>query len=383
MFSNDNFVTGNSREIKYCTRCVTPNSRPRILFDEHGVCNACLNAEKKVHDIDWNARREEFLTYVNKYKGTNSQYDCIVPWSGGKDSSSIAYKLKFEFGLNPLLVTYSPVIPNEVGAINREAFIQLGFDQYFFRPNQKVHRKLAKRFFIERGNPKVAWDAGINIIPVTLATKLNIPLIFYAEHGETEYGGRILNKESQKIRNFTEVIEHQVGDDPRNWVDGDITEKDLTPYVYPDLAEVEKANVMAMYFAYFFKWSMYENYLYIKDKFNFALHAKGRTPGTFTNFDSLDDKMDDLYYYMQYVKFGFGRCIRDTSRFIMNGHMTRSEALELCKKYDGEFPEDNLDVVLEYLDLNRKEFEEIVDMHRNQELWERKSGKWELKFPLV
>jgi hypothetical protein len=149
-----------------------PDSRPRIVFNHDGICNACINAENK-KNIDWSKRKSEFEDIIENIKeqrkNNKTGYDCIVPWSGGKDSTSIALKLKFEFNLNPLLVTFSPLIQNEIGRKNREELIRMGFDNYFFMPNQKIAKYLSKRFFIERGNPKVAWDAGINSVPVRLA----------------------------------------------------------------------------------------------------------------------------------------------------------------------------------------------------------------------
>ena len=372
---------GRGRGVRYCRRCLMPDTRPRIVFDTDGVCNACLNADAK-DLIDWSARREEFQRLVAPYRSKDGRWDCVVPWSGGKDSSSIAWKLKFELGLNPLLVTFAPLVPNEIGMRNREAMIQAGFDHIYFRPNQKVHRHLSRRFFIERGNMKVAWDAGVNAVPVQVAVHYRIPLVFYAEHGESEYGGRVLSEESKKIRNLTEVIEHQVGDDPRNWVDDHVNEADLNPYLYPDAAEAAAVGVRAFYFAYFFRWSMFENYEFLRSKIPFATHPGGRTPGTFTDFDSLDDKSDDLYYYMQYIKFGFGRAVRDGSRLIQNGHMTRPQALELARRYDGEFPEEHFTAMLEYLSMSREEFLSTVDRHRNLELWARDRDGWRLRHPL-
>lgn len=377
----NNEIAKGGRQINYCKTCLMPNSRPRIVFNKEGICNACVNAQNKPL-IDWEAREKEFFNIIDKFTSKGALYDCIVPWSGGKDSSTIAHKLKYKFGLNPLLVTCSPMLSTEVGDHNREELIKQGFDHYFFRPNQKIHRILARRFFIERGNPKVAWDAGVNTIPVQAAVKFKIPLIFYAEHGESEYGGKVLKENSNMISDFTEVLEHQIGDDPRNWITDEISEKDLAPYLYPSIEDVEKINVKALYFAYFFKWSMFENYNYIKEKYDFRTHPKGRTIGTFTNFDSLDDKFDNLYYYMQYIKFGFGRCIRDASRFIQNKHMTYEEGLNYAKKYDGEFPVEYLDDVLEYLDLTYDEFIQVVDKHRNNEIWKFENGKWKLRFPL-
>lgn len=377
--------------IQICSKCVTPSSRPRVRFDENGICNACKNSEKK-KQIDWKKRKEEFFEVIEKIKfikkKKKNDYDCIVPWSGGKDSTYIALRLKEEFGLNPLLVTNSPLIINDIGVFNRELLIERGFDNIFVRPNQKVAKMLAKRFFIERGNPKIAWDAGVNVVPVKLALKLDIPFIFYAEHGETEYGGLVLHENSSKLRDYEEVIEHQIGDFPENWVNDNINLEDLSFYIYPTQEELFKKKINSYYFAYFFKWSMADNYEYVKDKIpKFKINENGRTLGTFTNFDSLDDKIDDLYYYMQFIKFGFGRAIRDASRFIQNDKISRNEAIEIVKKYDGEFPKRSLNEVLKYLDIDESSFREIIDKHRNNEIWKKNNNNdwlksWELKIKL-
>ena len=169
----------------------------------------------------------------------------------------------------------------------------MGFDSVFVKPNQRVSKLLAKRFFIERGNPKVAWDAGVNSAPLTIALNYKIPFVFYAEHGESEYGGLVLDEESQKKRNIREVIEHQIGDFPQNWVSENITEDDLATFIYPNENDLKEINITAYYFSYFFKWSMFENFNYVKKQMpNFKTHPDKRTKGTFTDFDSLDDKID-------------------------------------------------------------------------------------------
>jgi N-acetyl sugar amidotransferase len=357
-----------------------PDTRPRIVFDSEGVCNACRNAEAKAV-VDWKEREREFLDYVERYRAKDGPYDCIVPWSGGKDSSAIAWRLKFDFGLNPLLVTFSPLIPNDIAVHNREEMLKLGFDHLMVRPNQKVARRLAHRFMTERGNPKVAWDAGVNAVPLQVAVKYKIPLVFYAEHGESEYGGRVLSKESTKVRNLAEVLENQIGDDPHNWEDEEISERDLAPYLYPAVDVVEQVGARALYFAYFFRWSILENYEFIRTKIDFKTDPKGRTDGTFTDFDSLDDKIDNLYYYLQFIKFGFGRATRDASRQIQNGQMTRSEGLEIVREYDDEFPSTNLQANLDYLGMTETQLTEIVDLHRNPEIWTFEGNQWKLRFP--
>jgi N-acetyl sugar amidotransferase len=368
--------------IKFCKNCFTPNTRPRVVFSSQDICNACLNSKHK-KKVNWKERENKFhkiiLNIKKDSKKNKRAYDCIVPWSGGKDSSSIALKLKYNFGLNPLLVTFSPLIINEIGVYNREELLKKGFDSIFFRPNQDIARILSKRFFIERGNPKVAWDAGINSIPVQVAIAHKIPYIFYAEHGESEYGGLVLSEKSKKLRDVKEVIEHQIGDYPENWVSKTVLKSNLAPYIYPDEIILKKNKILSYYFSYFFKWSMYENYNYVKKILpNFKENPNGRTEGTFTDFDSLDDKIDDLYYYMQYIKFGFGRATRDVSRLIQNGHLKRTEGLEFIKKYDGEYPKINKEAVLDYLNLNQYDFEEIINKHRNPEIWKQDGNGWVL-----
>ena len=366
--------------VRYCKTCLMPDTRPRIEFDAAGVCNACHTAERK-NKIDWPARRKEFLDLVERYRAKSGPYDCIVPWSGGKDSSAIAHHLKFEFGLNPLLVTFSPLMPNDVAVHNREALIRLGFDHLMVRANQKVSRRLARRFFIERGDPKIHWNAGVNSVPVRVAVNYKIPLIFYAEHGESEYGGRMLSEDHLKMRDFAEVLEHQIGDNPENWMDDEIAENDLAPYLYPGHDEIEAVGVKALYFGYFFRWSMLDNWRYIKDKIDFRTEPIGRTDGTFTDFDSLDDKIDNLYYHMQFIKFGFGRAVRDACRMIQNGQMTRAEGLELVRKYDDEFPKAFHDEHLEYLDLSPADFAATVDKHRDPKIWKQEGNRWVLRHP--
>ena len=212
---------------------------------------------KKKNLIDWDIRKKEFLKLIDeihtKSKKENSFYDCVVPWSGGKDSSSIALKLKFEYDLNPLLVTFSPLLINDCGRLNRIELSKMGFDSIFLSPNQLVSQKLAKRFFIERGNPKVAWDAGVNAGPIQVAVNYNIPTVFYAEHGESEYGGLVLNDDSEKKRDIREVIEHQIGDYPENWTSDDISIKDLKAVSVYLFKSDTNADFITKYIAYITK----------------------------------------------------------------------------------------------------------------------------------
>lgn len=361
--------------IIFCRTCLMPSTRPRMIMGDDGICPACKWAEAK-KNIDWDARKAEFRQLLAQHAG-HGPYDCIVPFSGGKDSAVIAWRLKHEYGLNPLLVCYGQLLWTDVGRYNFHQVANAGFDIVYHRTNQAVSRKLARRFLIERGHPKVHYDAAINAVPVREAVLRGIPLVIYAEHGETEYGGRVLSEESQRTRDLTEILENHVGDDARNWAVDGISERELYPYIYPDLDDIHCVGVKAFYFSYFHKWDVYENALLARDKLGFR-RVEPRSDGSFEGFDSIDDMIDGLDFWMMHQKFLFGRATRMASRMIHNGHMTRDLALDLVKKYDGEFPEMYLPQVLDYLGLQRHELEGIAAKHRNPELWYRMpNGEWQ------
>lgn len=354
--------------IEHCKKCLMPSSRPRIVFKD-GVCNACAwNDQRK--EIDYEARKQDFLALVAAKK-KHPAYDCIVPFSGGKDSAAIALRLR-HLGLRPLLVTYGQLLWTDVGRRNLERVCNAGFDILYWRVDQRVSRHLARRFFIERGHPKQHYDAGVNSTPVRTAVQLGIPLIVYAEHGESEYGGLVLSEEHRRVRDLAEVLENQVGDDARNWATDGLTEADVWPYTYPE----DVGDTQAVYFSWYFPWSIHENALYVKNELGFEW-VEPRSDASFEGWDSIDDCIDGLDFHLMFVKFGFGRATRMASRLIQKGVITREQGLEFVRKHDHEFPEMYLAEVLEYLDMTRAELIGVIDMHRNPEIW---NGN-ELRFP--
>ena len=369
-------------QINYCKGCFMPSTRPRISFGEDGFCNGCIYNRNRSSDVDWEQRKKELIDLVaqSKNKESNPTYDCVIGWSGGKDSSAVALMLRKELGLNPLLVTFSPLIPTRVGDLNRRNLQSFGFDSVFISPSIKTSRYLSKKFLTERGDPKIHWNAGINAATINIASALKIPLVFYSEHGESEYGGRILNAESIKRRDLSEILENQIGDDPLNWVDEVVTVNDLEQYLI-DEKRLSKINIL--YFAHYFPWDIVKNLEIVDESIKFHRNSRGRTYGTFTDFDSLDDTMDDLYYYMQYIKFGFGRCLRDCARQIQRNRMSQEEAFNLISKYDGEYPIESIQPTLEFLEINENELTRIIDLHRRPDVWERSGNTWKLKQPLV
>ena len=368
----------NKSKLKFCKKCFTPNSRPRIKFDLDGVCNACTFYKKREGSIDFENRKKELIELCNKYRSKSGQHDCIVPWSGGKDSSAIAHKLKFEFKMNPLLVTFSPIIGNETGRKNREELRSLGFDNVFMAPDIKTNQYLSKRFFIERGDPKIHWTAGMKAFPIKTAIEKKIKLIFYAENGECFYGGNVLHKDAEKRVHLEDIIENKIGDHPFNWVDDKVSEKDLNPYLLPDENELNKSGIEIYYYAYFEKWNVEKNFKYISSKIKFLCHHDGRSPGTFTNYDSLDDHVDQVYYYLQLLKFGFGRAARDASRLIQQSSKNYNDIKDDVSKFDREVPTSDIIKYCDYISISVDEFNDICNKHRDNEIWKFEGNGWKL-----
>ena len=188
-----NFVKKNVQEnyglpdkVKFCKRCVVSNQRPRIVFDDEGVCSACRFAEHKKNVIQWSKRENELTQLCNKYRSKNGSYDVIVPGSGGKDSNYVAHMLKEKYDMHPLVVTWAPHIYTEIGRKNLTSFIDSGFDNILITPNGSVHRKLTKAAFIEMGDPFQPFIFGQYSAPFRVAIQYAIPIIMYGEDGEVE-----------------------------------------------------------------------------------------------------------------------------------------------------------------------------------------------------
>lgn len=343
-----------------CTRCLMPATWPGISFDAAGVCDACRRASEYAA-VDWGARRAALMQLVAPCRSTDGSWDCVVPWSGGKDSSTVAWRLKFEIGLNPLLVTFAPLLPTEIGRRNREAMIQAGFDHVYVRPNQKVHRHLAQRCLFEHGNPKFAWRIGANHLPVRIAVQFRIPLVCYTTNWwapDTSGGSR-----EPGFAPLSEVIPQLATVDLTEWLDDVVTEADLNPYRLPDEAGTD-SSVRVLAFDDFFRSNLFENYQFIRTRLSFSTYPNGRAPGTFTDFDSLDDTMDSLYHYLLFVRYGAGRAVVDASQLIRYDQLARDAALELTRQFDGEPPDAHISEILDYLGLSRSELREAIDSFR-------------------
>ena len=385
-----NFVKKNVQEkyglpdkVKFCKRCVVSNQRPRIVFDDEGVCSACRFAEHKKNVIQWSKRENELTQLCNKCRSKDGSYDVIVPGSGGKDSNYVAHMLKEKYDMHPLVVTWAPHIYTEIGRKNLTSFIDSGFDNILITPNGSVHRKLTKAAFIEMGDPFQPFIFGQYSAPFRVAIQYEIPIVMYGEDGEVEYGGSMEHADRASL-SYDDFIANRFSSVfPESFEKYGITKEELNKYGLSkeELKKIKNLNIEQHFFSYYHKWIPQENYYYSVENTGFEANPV-RNEGTFSKYASLDDKLDGFHFYLAYIKFGHGRCLSDAAHEIRDGHISREEAIALIKKYDGEFPKKYYQEFLEYCDITEQEFNDVIDMWRSDHIWEFKDNEWKLKHPV-
>lgn len=369
-------------EIKFCKKCTISNQRPRITFDSEGVCSACKFSIFKRNRINWENRKKELENLLVKHRKTDGSYDVIVPCSGGKDGSFVAHKLKNDYGMNPLCVTWSPLAPTNIGKENLDSFIKSGFNHIMGTPDPKVTRKLTQLSFREMGDPFQPFIYGQTNFPLSIAIKYNIQLIFYGENGEVEYGGDMKNAFSPK-REVADHEKHYFSSYPPSiWAKYGLTKNELYPFMPPSQEEIIKNNTEIHFFGYYEFWDPQENYYYSQKHTGFKPNDQ-RSEGTYSKYASLDDKLDGFHYYLAFIKFGIGRTTSDTAHEIRDEKIDREEGIALVKKFDSEFPQKYFDFFLDYCNISKEEFTNIIDSWRSPHIWDRHSnGEWFLKNPI-
>lgn len=380
-------------EVKFCRNCVVSNQRPRTLFNSEGICSACQWAQEKDHVVDWKRREDELVALLDRYRSRTGDYDVVVPGSGGKDSAFVAHQLKYRFGMNPLCVTWAPFEYSRIGWRNLQDFIASGFSNILTHANGKLHRKLARLAFELKGDPWEPFTYGQKAWAYHIASKFKIPLIFYGENGELEYGGSVKYKDRCKEGPEEWEREYFKGSNVDALVNeglerGLITPQETKPselnwYKAPSPAEIEKLNIEMHWYSYYQKWTPQENFYYAVTHTGFQTNDMGRSEGTYTKYASLDDKLDGFHFYLSFIKFGLGRASRDAQQDIRRHHITRDEGVALVRRYDGEFPKRHYKWFLEYLGIDEPFFNEVVDFYRSKSFaWHKNNGVWELKHPV-
>jgi N-acetyl sugar amidotransferase len=366
--------------VKYCSRCTISNQRPRISFDENGVCSACNYAEFKKNKINWTEREKELIALCDRFRKNDGTFDVIVPCSGGKDSAFIAHELKHKYGMTPLTVTWAPHIYTQIGFQNLQDMIREG-DLYNITGSAPgaTHRKMTKLSFEILGDPFQPFIYGQTNYPMQIAKNFGIPLIMYGENGEVEYGGDMKNAFIPTRDYKSDHVKHYFsGVSPEDLAKYGIDKKDLVPYMAPNPEDLDKIGAEIHFYGYYKKWVPQENYYYCVENTGFKANPE-RTEGTYQKYAGLDDQIDGFHYYLAFIKFGLGRATSDTAHEIRDGHITREEGIALISKFDGEFPKKYFQTFLKYIDVTEEEFNTVIDSWRSPHLWEKIDGEWKQK----
>jgi N-acetyl sugar amidotransferase len=406
---------GLPSEVKFCRSCVISNQRPNsavefqhqatskkatISLDKNNVCDACKVAEEKRSSIDWAERELQLRELCNKYRKSDGSYDCLIPGSGGKDSFYQAHVLKYRFGMNPLTVTWAPHIYTDWGWNNFQSWLGAGFDNYLHTPNPRMHRLLTRLAVENLFHPFQPFMLGQKSFAPKMAAMLDIPLIFYGEN-EAEYGNprQDLNEAQRSWDyfsggDFSKIYLGGVSVE-RLYADLGVSKGDLEPYFPIRPETLRNKNIEVHYLGYYLPWHPQGAYYYAVEHGGF-IPAPERSPGTYSKYNSIDDKIDDFHYYTTFIKFGIGRATYDASQEIRNEEITRDEGVALVKKYDGEFPARFSDEIFRYLSISEREypkasgffdspiidrdyFDDLADKFRSPHLWVKERGSWQLR----
>lgn len=358
--------------LKYCKRCLYPDTKPQLEFNEDGICSACINYDRKSR-IDWSKKRQELQEILEKYKNKDSNnYDCIIPVSGGKDSTFQTHFIKNECGLNPLVVNFHPLDQTELGRKNLENLKKLGVDCIEFSPNPTVYQKLARFGLVELGDFQWPEHIGIFTIPVQIAVRYKIPLIIWGENPQFEYGKPTdINKEYVLDKEWNEKNGGYFLDKikPTDMTKYGFELNDLKPYLYPSDEGIRSVGVTGIFLGSYIKWDIFKQ-LEIVKKLGFQEDSEIRE-GTYDSWENLDVKFTSFHDYFKFLKFGFGRATDHASIEIRHGRMTRKEGLELVKKHEGKIPVKYLDEFLRDAKISHEQFIQICEKFTNKELFKK------------
>ncbi|NJM65407.1 MAG: N-acetyl sugar amidotransferase [Acaryochloris sp. RU_4_1] len=359
--------------LKYCTRCVMPYTKPDLHLDEEGVCNACRAYEHR-KAVDWDQRRQELLTILERYQRHESNWDCIVPVSGGKDSTYQVVRM-LQLGMNPLCVTSTTCDLSLIGRKNIENIKHLGVDYVEFSPNPLIRARLNRIGLTEVGDISWPEHVGIFTIPVRAAVQFNVPLIIWGENSQNEYGGPAAAAENniltrRWLEEFGGLLGLRVSDLSSTY---GIAPKHLLPYQYPSDEELQRVGVTGLFLGHYIPWDGLSNALIAQA--NGFTTLDQAVEGSMVNYENLDNHQTGIHDYFKFLKFGFGRATDIACLHVRRERITRQDALEIVMTRDGKFPwtylGKPLENILDPLDISIDEFIKICDRFTNKKIFKR------------
>ena len=368
--------------MKYCTRCLLPDTKPYIRFDAEGVCAACRAHESKNRadrGIDWAARAKEFDALIEKVRARKAPlYDALVPVSGGKDSISQVHRLLGR-GLRIVAVNVDYGVKTEVGKRNLACIPRMGANLVVYTPTQPLHRELMRLGFEQYGDPDLLSHTMLHAWPLRMAVALRVPLLLHGENAAFEYSGEAGTSAGQTLtRAWFEKYAANAGNTPRVVAaKHGIPYEDLIPYDYPD--EFEKSDTLAVFCSHYFHWDSETN-LEIARRHGFEA-LDGPAEGTYRNYVGIDERViHRVHQYFKVLKFGYGRATDHACEDIRNGRITREQGKELVRRYDlVDVSEDLIEAFVAHLGITRAGFDGVMERYRNPAVWKRDSrGRWQI-----
>lgn len=349
-----------------------PHTKPDLHIADDGVCNACHSFAARA-EVDWEARRKELEEITARYRSSDgSTWDCIIPVSGGKDSTYQVIRM-LQMDMNPLCVTATTCHLSEIGRRNIENIKNLGVDYVEFSPNPVVRRKLNRIGLTDVGDISWPEHVGIFTIPVRAAVQYDVPLIVWGENSQNEYGGPAAAADDNVLtRRWLEEFGGLLGMRVSDMVGAEgITRRHLIPYTYPTDESLAQVGVTGIFLGHYLPWDGYSNAL-ISQASGFT-STPVAVEGSIVTYENLDNLQTGIHDYFKFLKFGFGRATDIACLHLRRGRITRQDALSMVKRHDGKFPWTYLGVpledILEPLEMGVDEFVEICDRFTNNAIF--------------
>jgi N-acetyl sugar amidotransferase len=369
-------------KIQFCSNCVYPaSSAVPLAFDEKGVCSGCRTATQR-KEVDWDHRKMRFERLIDQYRSKNgSNYDCIIPVSGGKDSYYQIHVIK-SYGLKPLLVTYHGNNYTPTGMKNllnmRDVF---DCDHIFFTPSIRVLKSMNRLGQLIMGDMNWHAHAGIFTYPIRVAVQQNVPLMIWGEHGFMDLGGM---HSYNDLVEFTYRFRHEHALRGFEWSDfvesalkynEDLSEQDLISWKYPNDEEINKVGVRGIYISNYFNWDANDHGPLMIKKYGF-IEAEEPFERTYRTMSNLDDMHENgIHDYMKFIKFGYGRATDHVCKDIRAGKMTRDEGIRIIQQMDPIKSKD-INRWLKYVGWTEKHFDYIADTYRDHRVWWIEHNMW-------
>lgn len=360
--------------MKYCAHCILPDTRPGLVLEADGICNAChSHAEKKT--IHWQMRADAFAQAAENAKQRSVGYDCLIPVSGGKDSTWQVIKC-LEYGLNPLCVTWKTPARTALGEHNLQCLINLGVDHIDYRVSPAVEKKFLTLAYERYGSTAIPMHMALFNIPLNIAARFDIPLVVWGENSAFEYGG---DEDERKGFAMTPqwLRKHGVthGTTAEDWIGPELSRKELTPYFGPTPEALARVN--AVFLGYYFSWDP-ETSLTAARKAGFRVREEGPKLGLY-NYADIDDDFISIHHWLKWYKFGITRLFDNLTLEIRNGRMTRTEALDTLQRMGEQRPVEDIDAFCAFTGMSTQQFFKIAETFRNHKIWHKEDGVWKIR----